>query len=152
MAIFPYNKIGQEIILYDNINKQPQPKDYFTIASGYDCKDPQNASGANVSSVGIRWTISRNDSQQNKQPPIGYPNRGITPCWFVLPDNVALCILTCIKNHSSNAKGCVINIPEIDKAIKEITARIAQQNSAQGAKNSSLQKNTPNSNKGGTKC
>ena len=86
MAIFPYNKIGQEIILYDSTNTQTNPQNYFAVALGYDCKDPQNANGANVSSVGIRWTISREDSQQNKQPPIGYPNNGTTPCWFVLPN------------------------------------------------------------------
>ena len=109
MAIFPYNKIGQEIILYDSTNTQTNPQDYFTVASGYDCKDPQNANGANVLSVGIRWKISREDSQQNKQPPIGYPNKGATPCWFVLPNEVAVNILRALIGKDPNKDALIID-------------------------------------------
>ena len=73
MATFPFNKFP-ETILYKSADGA------FCIASGYDKEYPQNESAPKVLSIGIRWVVSRNDNQQNNPQPLGYPNRGSTPC------------------------------------------------------------------------
>lgn len=128
MATFPFNKFpNTEVILY--VNRE------FAIASGYDRKDPQNANGANILSIGIRWLVSRNDIKNQRQPSLGYPNRDATSCWFIMPDYFAICLLNCIKNNSSSAKGATIKIPEIDKAIQTLNQQIAKRISTQGDTN-----------------
>ena len=134
MAIFPFNKFpNTEKILYVSASGD------FKIALGYDAQESSNANAANIVSIGIRWHISRNDVKSSRQPPLGYPNRGHTPCWFIMPDCLAICLLNYIKSKSSSAN-CTINIPEIDKTLQTLNQQIVQQNSTQGAKNSSLQK------------
>lgn len=101
MATFPFNKFpNTETILYESADEA------FHIASGYDKEDPQNKNAPKVLSIGIRWIVSRNNKQQ------GYPNRGSKPCWFILPDNLAICLLQCIKNNP------VINKSGIDEALQ----------------------------------
>lgn len=105
MATFPFNKFP-ETILYKSANGA------FCIASGYDKEDTQNENAPKVLSIGIRWVVSRNDNQQNKTPPLGYPNRGSTPCWFIMPNDLVICLLQCIKNNP------VIDTSGIDKALQ----------------------------------
>lgn len=118
MATFPYHKFpNTEVILYTDHNKE------FAIASGYDSEDPQNANGANVLSVGIRWLVSRADAQ--KQKPLGYPHSRGAECWFIMPNGLVVHLLKGIKNSPS--AGCFVNIPEIDKAIQTLNQQIARQ-------------------------
>lgn len=106
-ATFPFNKFPDtEKILYESADGA------FHIASGYDKEDLQNKNAPKVLSIGIRWIVSRNDNQQNKTPPLGYPNAHSKPCWFILPDDLAICLLQCIKNNP------VIDKSGIDKALQ----------------------------------
>ena len=101
MATFPFNKFPDtQKILYESADGA------FCIASGYDKEDLQNKNAPKVLSIGIRWVVSRNNKQQ------GYPNRGSTPCWFIMPNDLAICLLQCIKNNP------VIDKSGIDKALQ----------------------------------
>lgn len=95
MATFPYHKFpNTEVILYTDHNKE------FAIASGYDSEDPQNANGANVLSVGIRWLVSRADAQ--KQKPLGYPHSRGAECWFIMPNDLAANLLRTLIGKDSS--------------------------------------------------
>ena len=81
---------------------------YFLIASGED-KDYTG-----YRSIGVRWRKSRNESNQN---PLGFPlTRGTIKCWFIMPNDLALCLL----NHIKDSNEC-INKDETNKAIQELT-------------------------------
>lgn len=137
MAVFPFNKVGQETILYKNTS----PNEEFAIASGYDIDYNTNYPNNPILSVGVRWLISRNERKKkpNKIKFTGFPSMGVTSCWLIMPDDLAICLLNYIKSKSSSAN-CTINIPEINKTLQTLNQQIVQQNSTQGAKNSSLQK------------
>ena len=90
-------------LLYEN--------DGFKIASGEDKDYTKRIS------IGIRWHRSRNESNQN---PLGFPlTRGTIKCWFIMPDDLALCLL----NHIKDSNECV-NKDETNKAIQELTKQI----------------------------
>lgn len=86
---------------------------YFLIASGED-KDY-----AGYRSIGVRWRKSRNESD-SKPNPLGFPlTRGTHKCWFIMPDDLALCLL----NHIKDSNEC-INKDETNKAIQDLTKQI----------------------------
>lgn len=70
-------------------------------------------------SIGVRWHRSRNE-EPNKQNPLGFPlTRGTIKCWFIMPEDLALCLL----NHIKDSSECV-NKDETNKAIQELTKQI----------------------------
>lgn len=87
--------------------------DDFLIASGKDGADKNKK----CRSIGVRWHRSR--SEGNKQNPLGFPNVRGFGCWFIIPNDLALCLL----NHIKDLNECV-NKDETNKAIKELTEKI----------------------------
>lgn len=86
---------------------------YFLIASGEDKDYP------NRRSIGVCWRKSRNESD-SKPNPLGFPlTRGAHKCWFIMPNDLALCLL----NHIKDSSECV-NKDETNKAIQELTKTI----------------------------
>ena len=115
-ATAPFKPANQtkypQTLLYDD--------GYFLIASG---DDRENESVEKLN-IGVRWCKSRKETA-NSTPnsnPAGYPPH----CWFMLPDDFALCFLTCIKNKKSNSS-CQIDKDEIDKAIQILNEQIAKE-------------------------
>ncbi len=111
-AIVPFLKDSKDykpILLYEST--------YFLIASGEDKDYP------NRRSIGVRWRKSRNESDSN-QNPLGFPlTRGTIKCWFIMPEDLALCLL----NHIKDSNEC-INKDETNKAIQELTKQIKGEN------------------------
>ena len=111
-ATTPFLKDGKDYpltLLYEN--------DGFRIACGED-KDY-----AGHISIGVRWRKSRNESD-DKQNPLGFPlTCGTIKCWFIMPDDLTLCLL----NHIKDSSECV-NKDETNKAIKELTKQIKGEN------------------------
>ena len=87
--------------------------DDFLIVSGED----RDYSG--YMSIGIRWRKSRNEND-NKSNPLGFPlTRGTIKCWFIMPEDLALCLLVCIKDKAlgNNDK---LDKEAISRAIQEL--------------------------------
>lgn len=107
-AIVPFLKDSKDykpILLYEST--------YFLITSGEDKDYP------NRRSIGVRWRKSRNESD-SKPNPLGFPlTRGTIKCWFIMPEDLALCLL----NHIKDSSECV-NKDETNKAIQELTKTI----------------------------
>lgn len=91
--------------------------DYFLIVSGEDKDYP------NRISIGVRWRKSRNEDA-NKPNPLGFPlTRNTIKCWFIMPDDLALCLLNHIKDKSSE-DNCVVYKDATSRAIQELTKQI----------------------------
>lgn len=78
-AIIPFKenskaKIPQTILYQDK---------YFAVAIG----DDRDCDGECIE-IGIRW--HRNRIEEGKDNPIGYPHSHGHPCWFIMPDNLAI--------------------------------------------------------------
>lgn len=94
--------------------------DGFLIAQGVDRDfDP------NILSVGVRWRRSRSE-ETNKPNPLGFPlARGTAKCWLMLPDDIAVCVLSYLKDKTPNSNR-QIEKSEIDKAIQILKNQISQ--------------------------
>lgn len=94
--------------------------DSFLIAQGVDRDfDP------NILSIGVRWRKSRNE-ETNKSNPLGSPlARGAAKCWLMLPDDIAVCVLSYVKDKTPNSNR-QIEKSEIDKAIQTLKNQISQ--------------------------
>lgn len=107
-AIVPFIKNSEKYplsLLYNS--------DDFLIVSGED-RDYEG-----YRSIGIRWRKSRNESDE-KQNPLGFPlTRGTIKCWFIMPEDLALCLL----NHIKDSSACV-NKDETNRAIQELTEKL----------------------------
>lgn len=91
--------------------------DYFLIVSGEDKDYP------NRISIGIRWRKSRNE-EDNKLNPLGFPlTRNMIKCWFIMPNDLALCLLNYIKDKGSE-NNCTIYKDAISGAIQELAKQI----------------------------
>lgn len=107
-AITPFIKDSKDYpltLLYEN--------DGFKIACGED-KDYTG-----YLSIGIRWHRSRNESTSS-QNPLGFPlTRGVNKCWFIMPQDLALCLL----NHIKDSSACV-NKDATNRVIQEIAKQV----------------------------
>ena len=95
-------------VIYEN--------DDFLIASGEDKDYTQ------YMSIGIRWRRSRSE-EPNKQNPIGFPNVRGLGCWCMIPNDLAICLLTNIKDR---AQSDICKI-EKDKIYEVLQTLIAQE-------------------------
>ena len=86
--------------------------DDFLIASG------EGKDYTGYRSICIRWHRSRSESTSN-QNPLGFPHVRGSGCWFIMPEDLALCLL----NHIKDSSECV-NTDETNKAIQEIANQI----------------------------
>lgn len=95
-------------VIYEN--------DDFLIASGEDKDYTQ------YMSIGIRWRRSRSE-EPNKQNPTGFPSVRGLGCWCMIPNDLAICILTNIKDRTQS-KNCKI---EKDKIYEVLQTLITQE-------------------------
>lgn len=85
--------------------------DGFAIASGED-KDYQGRI-----SVGVRWKRSRSEPD-NKLEFVGFPTTRGKGCWFILPDDIALCLLSFVLGKDKSKD------KEIVKTLQELVQKI----------------------------
>lgn len=90
--------------------------DGFLIASGKDKDYTQ------YMSIGIRWRRSRSE-EPNKQNPTGFPSARGRGCWCIIPNDLAICLLTNIKDRTQS-KNCKI---EKDKIYEVLQILIKQE-------------------------
>lgn len=103
-----------------NQTKYPQTLLYddgsFLIASG---DDEENRSVEKLN-IGIRWLKGRKEAANGtpNSSSAGYPPH----CWLMLPDDFALCLLTCAKN-----KQACLNKDEVDRALQILSEQISKE-------------------------
>lgn len=103
-----------------NQTKYPQTLLYddgsFLIASG---DDKENGSVEKLN-IGIRWLKGRKEAANGtpNSSSAGYPPH----CWLMLPDDFALCLLTCAKN-----KQACLNKDEVDRALQILNEQISKE-------------------------
>lgn len=89
------NYVECKIPFLEDKFKELYENDDFAIASGED-KDYQGHI-----SVGVRWKRSRGEPDNNKF--VGFPTtRGHRGCWLILPDDIALCLLSFVLGKDKN--------------------------------------------------
>lgn len=85
-AVFPFEN-GKLQIIYEN--------DCFLIAAG---KVKGNMS------IGVRWCVSNlSNGIKHRGFPYMQGDSGITKCWFIIPNDLAIYLLMGIKDNKQNA-------------------------------------------------
>lgn len=108
------NYVECKIPFLEDKFKELYENDDFAIASG----EVRNYQGR--ISVGVRWKRSENEPD-NKPEFIGFPSTRGYGCWLILPDDIALCLLSFVLGKDKNK----------DKDIAE-TIQALMQNLKQG--------------------
>lgn len=91
---------------------------HFLIASG---DDSENEAGKERLNIGVRWHKGRAEAASHtpNSKSAGFPSN----CWFMLPCDFAISVLTQAKNKTPS-QSCQIDKDEIDKAIQTLKAQI----------------------------
>ncbi len=87
-AVFPFENDKLQII-YEN--------DEFKIATG------KVKGNNNPISIGVRWYVSNlSNGIKHRGFPYMQNNNGITKCWFIIPNDLAIYLLIGIKDNKQN--------------------------------------------------
>lgn len=105
------NYVECKIPFLEDKFKELYANDEFAIASGED-KDNQGHI-----SVGVRWKRSR-DELDSKANFVGFPATRGKGCWLILPDDIALCLLSFVLGKDKSKD------EEIVKTIQELTQKM----------------------------
>lgn len=88
-AVFPFEN-GKLQIIYEN--------DEFKIAAG------KVKGNNNPISIGVRWCVSNlSNGIKHRGFPYMQGDNGITKCWFIIPNDLAIYLLMGIKDKKQNA-------------------------------------------------